>query len=534
MILLLSLTTSFGGYGNGAQGVLSGAVADRGKELAKVYCGTCHLVPAPEVLDRQSWQQAILPWMATLMGVHNGFKNPEKLKELQSLGYIWSKAPLQPDEFNAIATYYQLAAPARLYAINHPATTYQTSSGFRLKDRTISRLNTPAATLVQIAEAGRSLFVGTAKPPRLLLRSGESGKETIVHEGGIPSSLCISSNGLYYADVGSVTPVHERVSRIFHVPRVDDGFGDARLIIGDLPRVADLEISDLNSDGIEDLIICGFGWLAGELLWLEGLRGGGFKRHTVFERAGAVKVIARDVNGDGYPDLLVLMAQALETLYVLYNDGRGEFGLEMAFSEQPAFGFTDFEAADFDNDGVLEIVTVNGDFDYEGGSRPYHGVRVYGEAEEMEEIYFFQMPGSYQVETGDFDGDGDLDIVAVSFTPGFGPIRTPRTVFLENLGGFRFRPWELPHGNDGRWFVATAGDYDADGDEDLLLGALIGAPGLQAPSNRDVRNRFGSLPIETLLLENVFDEGHEGGLDAVRRRAALGQAHSRFRMIPRR
>jgi len=45
--------------------------ADRiaGEMLARQVCASCHLFPEPQVLDRKTWQDQILPRMEALLGV---------------------------------------------------------------------------------------------------------------------------------------------------------------------------------------------------------------------------------------------------------------------------------------------------------------------------------------------------------------------------------------------------------------------------------------------------------------------------------
>jgi hypothetical protein len=44
--------------------------------------------------------------------------------------------------------------------------------------------------------------------------------------------------------------------------------------------------------------------------------------------AGALQAAVRDFNGDGRPDILVMMAQAREGVYLFLNEGQAKFRLE--------------------------------------------------------------------------------------------------------------------------------------------------------------------------------------------------------------
>jgi hypothetical protein len=70
----------------------------------------------------------------------------------------------------------------------------------------------------------------------------------------------------------------------------------------------------------------------------------------------------------------------------------------------------------------------------------------------------------------DFDGDGDLDISAISFFADYDHQPEEGFVYLENLGGFDFQPYSLPAGRWGKWLTMDAGDLDGDGRPDIVLG----------------------------------------------------------------
>lgn len=83
----------------------------------------------------------------------------------------------------------------------------------------------------------------------------------------------------------------------------------------------------------------------------------------------------------------------------------------------PAFGYSGLTVVDIDADGDLDILTSNGDTMDAGYPTPDHGVRWW----ENTGVYPFEphriatMPGCYSAKPADLDGDGDLDIAAVSF-----------------------------------------------------------------------------------------------------------------------
>ncbi|MGB0582690.1 MAG: FG-GAP repeat domain-containing protein [Limisphaerales bacterium] len=532
--LALCAVVTMGLRAEAARGVLSEDAKAHGKKLAELYCSTCHIVPAPDVLDRVSWEIHALPWMASYLGIYDGFYKSNKLNAARAAGVAWSEAPLHPNDFNAIAAYYQLSAPRFLYDTNRAPVVFPTTAGFRLRRLRVSDGQTPAATMVHISKRDGRTFVGQEVPSRLMIQRDLPRNDIMLRSNTIPVAMFETDSGLYYSDIGKMTPDFGPIGKVIFMPRKGEGFGEARVVLDELPRTGRISPADLNMDGRLDILVCSFGFFGGELAWHEGMSDGGFQKHVLFHRAGAVKAEARDLNGDGLPDIAVLMAQAMESMFYLYNDGKGGFAPEPMFHQHPAFGHCDFELADFDGDGEVEVVAVNGDLDYDAGPRPYHGVRIYRGNAPMKEVYFLQMPGAYSVEVADFDGDGDQDLAVVSFTPGFGVIRTPRTVFLENQGDFRFHGWELPFGNSGRWFIMDSGDIDADGDIDLLVGGLYNAPGGMAPSNEDVAVAFGGVPNETLLLENVFNESPEERRAFSRRSAVLGGSVAEYSWLPRR
>jgi hypothetical protein len=155
------------------------------------------------------------------------------------------------------------------------------------------------------------------------------------------------------------------------------------------------------------------------------------------------------------------------------------------------YGSSYFDVADFNHDGHFDFVYTNGDnADFSMVLKPYHGVRVFlnNGKNEFKESTFLPMHGASQAFATDFDGDGDVDIAAISFFPDFKKHPEQGFIYFENTGG-AFKAHTTSMAAKGRWLVMDTADIDHDGDTDILLGALdfdtLVPPGIMSLWRRD-------------------------------------------------
>ncbi len=240
-----------------------------------------------------------------------------------------------------------------------------------------------------------------------------------------------------------------------------------------LPRPVQAVAADFNKDGRTDWVVCGFGHLQGGLYWLEQIPDGTFKKKSIVERPGAVHAIVGDFNHDGWEDLMVLFAHDDESITLFTNDHKGSFATSRLLTFPPVYGSSSFQLADFNNDGLDDILYTCGDnADLSQILKPFHGFYIFINKGNLkyEQAYFYPINGCTKAIAADFDNDGDLDIATVAFFPDFKRNPGEKFLYFEQDKAMHFIPHSPPIDSNGRWICMDAADIDKDGDIDIILG----------------------------------------------------------------
>jgi hypothetical protein len=285
---------------------------------------------------------------------------------------------------------------------------------------------------------------------------------------------------LVVASLGVISPDNRRIGSVVILENDGNARFESHLVAAGRARVADARAGDLDGDGDLDLAVAGFGYDQGETLWLENTGGWKFEPHELQRLSGAVNAIVEDVNGDRHLDILTVVSQEWEEIWLFTNDGKGRFSARLVWgSTNPDFGSSWITIADLDQDRDPDILYSNGDaFDYApANSRPWHGVQwLENRGQEPFELHrIADLSGASSPQSADVDGDGDLDVVVVSAYNNWKDPSAQSLVWLENDGRQQFTMHDVANA-PSHLITLAAGDLDRNGTTDLVTGGMHISP----------------------------------------------------------
>ena len=320
---------------------------------------------------------------------------------------------------------------------------------------------------------------------------------------GAASQLDFTNEGFRVLSMGDFPPNNRREGMIYEIN--DSKIQDT--VLTKLLRAVDMQFADLNEDGLDDIVVSNFGFVLGSLDWFEA-SDEGYIEHRLRDLPGAIKSQVTDLNGDGHLDILALMAQGDEGFFLYTGNGDGSFDENQIMQFPSTYGSSYFELVDFNDDGLKDILYINGDNgDYSSPVyKPYHGLRIFlnttTDTVSFSEAYFYHFNGGFRAITNDYDLDGDLDIACISHFPDYNSTPEESFIYLENTGdGLQFEPKSIKEAYDGKWLVMDAADYDLDGDIDLVLGS---SPLMSLADPVEFQSIWSKDPINLMILRNTI------------------------------
>ena len=240
------------------------------------------------------------------------------------------------------------------------------------------------------------------------------------------------------------------------------------IVAGSIPQAPTAHIADVDLDGHNDIFFSNQdtgGVNAGAVgLWRNDGTGNFGAAETLsfnWHNGGGIDIDTADVTGDGWPDILVATGWS-GNWFLFESDGAGGFGSprKLRAGHSPSA----IDTLDLDNDGDVDIVVI-GALSLEACVYLNPGDGSFVQPEALDFVDPAISPAfATNIEAGDIDADGDLDLVVgyrSDFEDSFG------ITVRRNNGDGTFGPRETYAHFTYPEFIRLR-DLDGDGDLDLI------------------------------------------------------------------
>lgn len=413
--------------------------------------------------------------MGPRLGIHK-----YKILHYQSIApWLVSKIPaMTQEEWEMLVEYFYYTSPDTLPIQELPIEPFIDPGLFNVKPFTDQISPEAIITMLKIDTLDRTVYACDVYTNLLHKFDQEGVLIDTMRLSSPPTAMRIGDGYYDFTLAGILHPNNEQQGEIIRYQNMDRfPAGDKETLINKLYRPVTSIPYDLNYDGQEDFVVCEYGNDFGRLSVYFGSDSGFSSPYIIENIPGSIMIKLHDMNADGLMDIVALFAQGDEKIMIYYNDGDGNFrGHFTQAARFPAvYGSMYFELCDMNNDGMMDIIYVNGDnFDYSQILKPYHGIRILENdgTNSFNEKYFYPVYGAANVLVHDFDIDGDQDLLITSNFADMENSPERGVIYLQNQGNYNFIAHSFTTVASNQWNVMDMADLDKDGDMDVIIGAM--------------------------------------------------------------
>ena len=240
---------------------------------------------------------------------------------------------------------------------------------------------------------------------------------------------------------------------------VDATFSNRREIAREILGIRGLVATDLDGDGDSDVVAASRD--QDKIVWFRNRGGGLFDDELVvsMDVMTPTSVFSADMDGDGDKDLLSTSRGDDKVAWYENIDGLGTFSDQKIISTV-ADGAESVTAADVDGDGDQDVLSVSFSDNVTAWYENLDGKGDFGHQRRISRL----VRDPRDIATGDLDGDGDLDLIVASNRQGSNNVWR-----FKNVDGVtRFDRGTRISGSGESVRNLSIVDLDGDGDNDVL------------------------------------------------------------------
>jgi len=182
---------------------------NKGREMAKMFCQSCHMLPDPSLVDAKTWEKGVLPQMDPRLGIFNyGFQTYPRSRDLDIGENFYPAHPVLPlADWQSILDYYEATSPDTLPPQQRPEPLNSGLRLFTIEEPLVNYKNSATSYLkIFPKDSSHALIIGDAVKDQLFFLNRDLTITDSVKTYGPVVDIDFNKNNMLACDIGVLNP----------------------------------------------------------------------------------------------------------------------------------------------------------------------------------------------------------------------------------------------------------------------------------------------------------------------------------------